>query len=93
MPRLSIRREALVGAISRAPTGPARSKTLDMHGTSTTLVQNGVSSFGLASVAEQDAKTDPLPKKAEASLEYRALYSGFCTSKADLKGTGRQLEK
>ncbi len=25
----------LVGAISRAPTGPARSKTPDMHGTST----------------------------------------------------------
>ena len=25
----------LVGALSRAPTGPARSKTPDMHGTST----------------------------------------------------------
>jgi hypothetical protein len=33
---LFIRRKAtLVGAPSRAPTGPARSKTPDMHGTST----------------------------------------------------------
>jgi hypothetical protein len=36
MPTLSIRREGNTGgAISRAPTGPARSKTPDMHGTST----------------------------------------------------------
>jgi hypothetical protein len=40
------------------------------------------------SVAQEDAKTDPLPKKAEASLEYRALYSAFFTCKADLIGTG-----